>query len=48
MESHIDYHTAKALLEWQVEFGVTEAMLDAPVNRFEVKVEAAKKPVKAA
>ena len=36
MESAIDYHTAKAMLEWQVEFGVTETICDAPVNRFEV------------
>lgn len=40
----MDYHTAKALLEWQVEFGVDEAICDAPVNRFEVKPEP-KKPV---
>lgn len=39
MESAIDYHTAKAMLEWQVEFGVTETICDAPVNRFEVKPE---------
>ncbi len=43
MESAIDYHTAKAMLEWQVEFGVTETICDAPVNRFEVKPEP-KKP----
>ncbi|MDO6478571.1 uracil-DNA glycosylase [Shimia thalassica] len=36
MESAIDYHTARALLEWQVELGATEAMLDAPLNRYEV------------
>ena len=34
MESAIDYHTAKALLEWQVELGVTDAVGDAPVNRY--------------
>ncbi len=37
MESALDYHTAKALLEWQVEFGVDEAISEQPVNRFEVK-----------
>ncbi|MFP4449489.1 MAG: uracil-DNA glycosylase [Rhodosalinus sp.] len=34
MESAIDWHTAKALLEWQVELGATEAIGDAPVDRF--------------
>lgn len=36
MESALDYHTAKALLDWQVELGATEAICDAPVNRYEV------------
>lgn len=36
MESAVDYHHAKALLAWQVELGATEAMGDAPVNRYEV------------
>ena len=35
MES-IDYHHARALLDWQVELGVTDAICDAPVNRYEV------------
>ncbi|MGB1425540.1 MAG: uracil-DNA glycosylase, partial [Paracoccaceae bacterium] len=34
MESQIDWHSARALLEWQVELGATEAILDAPVDRF--------------
>ncbi|MDR9484535.1 MAG: uracil-DNA glycosylase [Sediminimonas sp.] len=34
MDSGLDYHMAKALLEWQVELGATEAILDAPVDRF--------------
>ena len=34
--SQMDYHTAKALLEWQVEFGVTETISDTPINRFEL------------
>lgn len=59
MESHqidsLDFHTARALLQWQVELGADEACLDAPVNRYEtpkaapkpkVSVEAA--PVRAA
>jgi len=36
MESGIDYHTARALLEWQVELGVTDAVGDTPVNRYEL------------
>ena len=35
MES-MDFHTAKALLEWQVELGATEAIGDVPVNRYDV------------
>ncbi len=36
MESALEYHTARALLEWQVDLGATEAILDAPVNRYDV------------
>lgn len=36
MESGMDYHTARALLEWQVEMGVTDAILDEPLDRFEL------------
>jgi DNA polymerase len=36
MESQMDWHYAKAVLEWQMEMGATEAILDAPVNRFEL------------
>lgn len=44
--SALDYHTARALLEWQVELGATEAILDTPFNRYEApKVSPkAKKP----
>ena len=42
MESALDYHTAKALLDWQIELGVTEAICDAPVNRYEVPEKVAK------
>ena len=42
MESALDYHTARALLEWQVELGATEAMLDAPMDRFEAPIKAEK------
>jgi len=36
MDSRFDFHTARALLVWQVELGADEAMLDAPLNRYEV------------
>ncbi|GHG84569.1 uracil-DNA glycosylase [Pseudodonghicola xiamenensis] len=36
MESGIDYHTAKALLEWQIELGATDAIGDQPVNRYDL------------
>lgn len=36
MESALDWHSARALLEWQVELGATEATCDAPVNRYEL------------
>ncbi|MDC0739100.1 uracil-DNA glycosylase [Cognatishimia sp. SS12] len=50
MESALDYHGALALLDWQVELGATEAILDAPINRYEVpdKQEAPKPPAAAA
>ncbi|WP_135504506.1 uracil-DNA glycosylase [Roseovarius aestuariivivens] len=35
MESAEDYQTYKALLDWQIELGATEAIGDVPVNRFE-------------
>ncbi len=41
MESQLDYHSAKALLEWQIDLGATEAIGELPVNRYE---EPAKKP----
>ncbi|WP_460275219.1 uracil-DNA glycosylase [Celeribacter sp. ULVN23_4] len=42
METQIDYWQAHALLEWQVELGVTEAIMDAPVNRYELPDHIAK------
>lgn len=36
MESASDIYHAKALLEWQVELGATDAIGDTPVNRYEV------------
>ena len=34
MESGQDFHTARALLEWQIELGATEAVGDVTVDRF--------------
>lgn len=34
MESALDYWGAKALLEWQAELGATEALCDAPIDRY--------------
>ncbi|WP_298850735.1 uracil-DNA glycosylase [uncultured Ruegeria sp.] len=34
MESGLDYYSARALLEWQIELGATEAIGDAPVDRY--------------
>lgn len=42
MNAALDWHLAKALLEWQVELGVTEAISDAPVDRFAESEEAAR------
>jgi len=42
MESQLDWHSARALLEWQVELGATEAILDAPVDRFTLETTAPK------
>lgn len=40
MESAIDWHTARALLEWQLEMGVDEAISDLPVDRYAFEAEA--------
>lgn len=36
MESALGFHDLKALLEWQIELGVSEAIGDVPVNRYEI------------
>lgn len=46
MESHLDWHQAKALLDWYVELGVTDTVGDAPINRYELEQQAPK-PVRA-
>ncbi|MDX1781574.1 MAG: uracil-DNA glycosylase [Thalassovita sp.] len=39
MESALDFHTAKALLEWQIELGANEALCEAPVDRYALQAE---------
>ena len=40
MDSGLDFHTARALLEWQIDLGADEAMSETPVNRYEVPEKA--------
>ncbi len=49
MESGLDYHTARALLEWQIELGATDAITDAPIDRYALpdKAPKAEKPAAA-
>lgn len=42
MDSALDFHTARALLEWQVELGADEAIGDSPVDRYALEVRAPK------
>ncbi len=44
MESALDWHSAKALLEWQIELGADEAIGDTPLDRFALAKEEAEKP----
>ena len=44
MESGLDWHAARAYLEWHLELGVDEAMLDAPVDRFAAEEAARAQP----
>ncbi|MFT7595909.1 MAG: uracil-DNA glycosylase family 4 [Paracoccaceae bacterium] len=48
MESALNYYSAKALLEWQIELGASESICDAPIDRYGLPDKAAKpKPVAA-
>ncbi len=47
MESALDYHSAAALLRWQIELGADEAFCDAPVDRYAIVPETPK-PAKGA
>lgn len=43
MDSAIDSQAALAALQWHIELGATEALADAPINRYEIAKEAAAK-----
>ena len=47
MES-LDYHQAKALLEWQIDLGADEAIGEVPVNRYDAPAKAPKSAAPAA
>ncbi|WP_171130984.1 MULTISPECIES: uracil-DNA glycosylase family protein [unclassified Ruegeria] len=36
MESGLDYYATRALLDWQIELGVTESIGDEPINRYDL------------
>jgi DNA polymerase len=40
MESAIDWHATKAMLEWQLEMGVDETILGQPLDRFAIEAAA--------
>ncbi|WP_166418452.1 uracil-DNA glycosylase [Cochlodiniinecator piscidefendens] len=42
MDGTQDFYALKAMLDWQVEMGVTDAICDDPVDRYEVPAEAPK------
>ena len=44
MESLLDWHNARALLEWQVDLGATEAIQEQPVDRFALDPAPVKAP----
>ncbi|MGV6850195.1 MAG: uracil-DNA glycosylase [Marinibacterium sp.] len=44
MGPEMDIYAARALLEWQIDLGATEAIGDAPVNRYELPPPAATPP----
>lgn len=47
MESALEWHTAKALLDWQIEMGVDETISDAPVDRFAFEAAAKERAAEA-
>src|SRR5690606_10939205 len=42
MDSALDFHSLRALLQWQVELGVDEAIGDVPINRYDAPAKAPK------
>lgn len=44
MDSQLDHATARALLDWQIELGATEAICDAPINRYQLAAETTARP----
>ena len=44
MTDAMEYHAALAALNWQIELGATEAIGDAPVNRYDAPKPAPKRP----
>ena len=44
MESPLDHTTARALLDWQIELGATDAICDAPVDRYALADKPKPKP----
>ncbi|MDW4550166.1 uracil-DNA glycosylase [Defluviimonas sp. D31] len=46
--AHMDFHAAKALLDWQIELGADEPIGEAPVNRYEIAAQAPKPSAPAA
>lgn len=47
MESALEWHTAKALLDWQIEMGVDETISDAPMDRFAFETAAKERAAEA-
>ncbi len=45
MESAMDWHGARALLEWQIELGASEAIGDDPIDRYALDARAPAVPV---
>ena len=45
---HLDWHMARAALQWQAELGVSEAVGDVPIDRYEVPAQSPKLPTGAA
>ncbi|NNK79029.1 MAG: uracil-DNA glycosylase [Litoreibacter sp.] len=42
MESELNFHRARALLEWQIDLGATEAIGETPINRYKLSDTAPK------